>query len=204
MTIREYMRILNSDAPVEMDEKYLNTVLDEISELLQSATRSANSVSGSAQGIEEAADEAYGGIYLWAVMRVLKEPGQWHLNVRFLNALRVGLWRKIIVINSSYDIDLFRFLFTMKLPSIPQVVEYYVETGEIMEVMSILKHCFNGALEKGESKETMIRSRALQLYTYDVRSEQESAAKGEEHPQLPLDIRFNFSDLYSEEAVGEE
>lgn len=140
---------------------------------------------------------------------VPREPSSWREHVQFLNALRSGINQGAVVIDTVEDADTFSLLFLHDMFTIPQVVEYYCATGELMELLELLK--VNDLDPQGHQTVFVLpedtNTKMLRFYAYDVNRAnraRKSQDDAESHMGLPLEIRLTFSRVLETAAADME
>lgn len=117
---------------------------------------------------------------------------------QLLRALHTGLMSGTIVLDGVDAIDSFGYLFNIGFWRIPQVVEFYAQSGGLLELIEFSREHHNKRLwTSGDSAESLVdllAFRLLRLYRFD--SEHDSATK------MPLEMRLHFAGFFDE--VSEE
>lgn len=127
---------------------------------------------------------------------------------RFFDALIDGVRTGDIVLRTMNDLSAFGGLIVFALYSLPQVVEHYAHSGELLDVMRMLKKLddqdsanASEDFEVNEKKE-LAHIRVLRLYDYDQnRAAELQAQEGDDESSvcdLPLEMRMEFSGFFDE------
>lgn len=141
-----------------------------------------------------------------------EEPERWGSHLRVLRALRAGVRNGNIDLIYRDNLEMFRLLLFMDLPFFPQLVERYTDSGEIIEIISaarekspVISYTPFGAIHDSYADTSLVASRVrlFRLYCYDLMLDRDFQEEGEEHWDLPLDIRMNFS-RFGEKIDAEE
>lgn len=127
---------------------------------------------------------------------------------RFFDALIDGVRTGDIVLRTMGDLSAFSGLIVFALHSLPQVVEYYAHSGELLDVMRTLKKLgdqdsanASEDFEVNEKKE-LAHIRVLRLYDYDQnRAAELRSQEGDDESSvydIPLEMRMEFSGFFDE------
>lgn len=105
-------------------------------------------------------------------------------NVRFLTALVNGLENGKIVLDTTDDLVLFAELFTSANMRHPQVVEYYIETGDLVSLMHMLS--INPEPESffKLNADKLMPIKLIQLYNYETSALEEHLSVGDDPKEL--------------------
>lgn len=130
----------------------------------------------------------------------MNEHLRWRDHVRFLNALRSGIAQETIVLDHEQSRTAFSEAFTNHLHLIPQVVEYYVSTGEFMEMMTLFSTNNNDptGFDPFFMPEEETSVKLLRFYVDDVSRAQHLCAQGGslgDYLSVPLEIRAELSEV---------
>lgn len=127
-------------------------------------------------------------------------------DIRLMTAFRDGMASGKIELDAHGSSNVFSFFYdeTFVAWLFPQAVEYYVETGEIVELFrEFSRHSYEDDMSYEESF-AVDRAKLLRLYVFDLTSEQESRVRGEDHMMLPLEIRISFCGFHNDVLSDEE
>lgn len=137
--------------------------------------------------------------------RVSNDPIKWKANVRVVNALRAGIVEGTVALNNQESLNAMDFIVTDRLWLFPQLVEYYVERGEFMDLISAVKDSTYSASILLNKIHTLSAAKLYRLYSWDVENDHARSHGGDhDFSVLPLEMRLNFSDFYSDEVNREE
>lgn len=192
-------------------QKFLNEVRDE---LFEAVHRIGGEGRGRAvQGQQRAAYY----IDWWTTKGALNHPSQWKQNLRFASALRSGVTNGTIELSTDNDALAFSVLFAKSFSLMPQVIEHYADSGEVIELMSAV--LLQEEKDEKEERERWLPGRkrkdfederllfkVLRVYNYDMRLRGESGAQDDDESlmQLPLEVRLEFSGFYDPATAADE
>lgn len=138
-------------------------------------------------------------------------PERWCRNLRFLNALRTGIADGTISCETREDIDLFDMIINIDFSPVPELAEYYFDSGEFMDVIRAVRD--NTPLFFLKNRASLLarsfsesRIRMYRLYAFDKNSEREPVNKGDMKgtvDEVPLDVRLVFCGIEDEIAQEE-
>lgn len=194
------------DAPTSPDEKFLKEAFNDFRRAIyppvETVVPSADDPGSGIEGFSDHVFFALRGrvvydIERWLLGKVANDGAKWHGNVRVINALRTGIEDGTITLTSKDDLNLVHLITDGKLFLMSQVVEYYVETGEFMDLMTALKKVAYRTPSTPDKFYEFNRFRMFRLYEYDMESDADRA-------MLPLEIRLNFSGFENDTMTGEE
>lgn len=148
------------------------------------------------------------------VFDATSEPIRRQQQARLVNAIRAGIKSGAIEFKGRDELNIFSHVFSshLMLFMIPQVVEYYVETGEFMDLMliieqhlySILEHRGNPSLVF-KTDYALSRARLLRLYEFDMRRQRDGVqVEDQEMMDLPLDMRMAFAGYFDKDLSDAE
>lgn len=130
----------------------------------------------------------------------------WAKNKRFFEALSSGLVRGDIVLRDQKDISLVLPLIIRNFEKIPDIVEHYTMTGELLDLVllsdALMYEFFriegNGFLDNSEymSLHLEVLVSMKRLYDFDMLSA--------DNRDLPLEIRTQFSGFNEVEMTDDE
>lgn len=139
---------------------------------------------------------------LWTAREATDPALPWDQSKRFTAALCEGLNSGAFSISTDKDAFAFSALFSKSFFVMPAVVEHYVATGEILDLMKeVIEHEF--ACDQSRAREHMM-FKVARLYAYDMRRRTEekpdeadvNTGDDEKLQQVPLAIRLEFSGFY--------
>lgn len=134
---------------------------------------------------------------------MLRRPLLWEKNLRFVRAMR-SVATEEGALESMDDVVAFYSAFSSELFQVPDAVEYYENSGELLEVLQALEE--NDYVT--ESTPLMLgfsihstQHRLHRLYDYDMSRRTEVRGQKEDENSgslIPLEIRMSFSGFYEE------
>lgn len=135
--------------------------------------------------------------HYFLMTQALHQPRRPEYHLRMVNALRAGVADGTIPLQSREDVLLFRLLIHAELSFFPALMEGYLESDELVEILlcayeTVSVHNDNSL--KGKS--VVLRVKLMRLYSYDQqrRAEHEGSAAGDDDLQeLPLEMRMSFA-----------
>lgn len=134
----------------------------------------------------------------------------WEDERRSLAAIRQAFVDGSVVLRTEHDTSTILFILeTRFVPLYPEIVEYYIRSGEFLEVASHVRVIFEGLWDRfgPEGNPVIVMSKKLiELHEYDLNREKDLEEGADEEGddenfvlQLPLDIRMSFSGLFNDE-----
>lgn len=187
--------MMSFDAPsTPLDAQFIETALGD----LQSTVRSLdNDHALSNAAFTFIVSEVCEKLQRWLRLSVLNDYPRWDTNVRLINVLRAGVADGMITFKTTADLYVFSQVAMERLWLFPEAMAHYAETGEILELMSILSE------EGKENASAYVDAKMLRLYDYDMRTPAEQP-DAEDMGLIPLDIRLSFSGFYEDCLSDEE
>lgn len=140
----------------------------------------------------------------WLGEKIYAPSVLWDNNIRFLHSLGAALDDEVLVIGDAKDVESLRFLIGNCANFLPQVMEYYTQTGEIQELVGHFKRASEFRSTKTEefsAYQDHARVKMYRLYCYDVNRVKNMLDAGDdpqEHMSLPLDIRMGFAGFFEQ------
>lgn len=125
---------------------------------------------------------------------------QWQDTVRYVDALYAGHEHGAISLGTAEDVKAFDDLFDRNFFVYPQLVEYYVATGELLEVVRRIDADFRERIISDFG--FVLSSRvvnAFRLYECDLMQVRAHLDRGDDpaaYMSLPLDIRVELSGFF--------
>lgn len=133
----------------------------------------------------------------WFFEWVSGKPRHWRGKLKLMLSLRTALATGCLVLDDMDAVESLEMMFCSYLKEIPQMVEYYVNTGEIVELLDTFRD-ERGELDTSsfynDSAATMVT--IYRLYCYDVSRVKECLDTGVDpvdHMRVPLEIRMEFA-----------
>lgn len=130
---------------------------------------------------------------------------------RFIVALVNGLEAGDIKLQDFDDLRAFDFVINAQWRIFPQVVEHFLSTGELLELVEFLREesgrfgaLFDWDVDSQRDLEAS-RARAYRLYCYDITRIKEHLKEGRdtyEHTSLPLEVRMEFAGFW--DHIGDD
>lgn len=165
-----------------------------------------DTVNVAAEGAESRAEGVHIRRHIWRwITYMMKNPvANKGGVVRTLSALAEGLEAESMVLTRKDQEQALEWILSFVTGNSSQVVEYYVRTGEIMDIAE----CFRGADGIFDFHEVSHdhTKRFHQLYRYDVERIKEVIDAGTEpaeHMNLPLEMRMSFAGCWEDMTDGE-
>lgn len=146
----------------------------------------------------------------WICSRQLYSGDYWEDNKRTVEALHTGLMQGTIVFDDHESVEAFGNVFAMGFWRMPQVIEHYSATGEMLELAAVVARCHDQAIvdvlaaggndEDDDIMDTLM-FRVLRLHRLDI--EQGVGILGTESDtgddDVPLlEIRMEMCDFFGE------
>lgn len=141
----------------------------------------------------------------WIFSKTTKSGEYEQDDVRLLTALHTGLASGAVVLDTADAVNAIGVLFRFGFWRMPQVVEWYCQRGELVEVIEAAtqdhqQYLLRTFQEDRDYLSDAILFKVLRLYRFDV--EHESNAGDDE--QLPLEIRLHFAGFFDEVSEDEQ
>lgn len=120
------------------------------------------------------------------------DSSAWQKSERSFNALRVGIDSGALVIADAQDLEVLTRALAVQIYTLPQVIEYYICTGEFMGAMLLMRQV--GSSPFVESSQCA----AYGLYAHDVATVSRYLDAGDDpypYMDLPLEVRAELSGI---------
>lgn len=123
----------------------------------------------------------------------IRNTQQWEDDVRVINALRTAIEKGILQVDTVDDLETLRMIILSGLRESPQVIEYYLKTGELMALTRLLLTYKSGhPLVSGAM---VLAVKARQFYSLEMRFIEDALGAGgdpAEFYRMPLTLRVDF------------
>lgn len=191
-TCQQMTPVADFVAPSSLDMEFLRATAAEIESAVDSAIPDTPENEDMRRGIlmMTAKDDVRRFVHgEWA-------NSKWDSNARMVTAIRNGIKNGDIELSGRDDLEAFRYLMneTLKIFFLPQVVEYYANREELMDLFRLFSE--EWFVKNGTGR---IRVKLYRIYAYDMGLEAQCL---DELP--PLEIRLSFSDFDNDDMTEEE
>lgn len=129
----------------------------------------------------------------------------WANKTRAVNAIIRLLDTGDVNLDDERDVECIRFVLSSDLHDLPQIIEFYTQTGEFMEFVESFRKSDEKFFHKFSVDNPDAMARARRFYTHDVTKIQELMKSGgdvNEHMGFPFELRMVFAGFWDE--VGDD
>lgn len=152
-----------------------------------------------------------------SLLSMIRRPSLWNENLRFITTMRSLVSGDEKTLKDFDDCWSFYVAFSMKLNQMFDVVEYYAESGELLEVLRTMKEgtepgnnsvSFQGFMVQTVPSDMVSRQqhRLNRLYEFDrsnAAAKDQKTGDDDNTMELPLEMRLHLSGFY-EKVTQEE
>lgn len=138
---------------------------------------------------------AINDVKTWLNKEIPKQPQRWDAHVRVIRALQTAATNGTMVLSSPEDAKIFQYVTASDFASFPSMIEHYVQTRELFEVLKMAMDTDDIGARSKHSRSSdaltaslvVFRIKLLRLYFFDMSIESEAV------DEVPLGIRMGFS-----------